>query len=116
MKKVVKLKECDFRESGLIVVCYDDESSKIESIDINPKGKEYQNFAAAKGAIMLRIWNRFGRKVQIDEALQSAINDVADTLATPIDKEEGEALWAAEEMRDIEEADARRERWLHQRG
>lgn len=115
MQKVVKLKDIDFRIEGLIELCYDDGSRGIEIIDINPKGNRYKSFATAQRAIKLRLRNRFGKKVQIGKDLQNAINDLAGTLSLPIDKEEEEVARAIKEMREVEQADRRRERWLYQR-
>jgi len=115
MGKVVKLKDVDIQESGFIEVCYADGHSELGVFETNPTGKKYQSFATAKRAILTRIRNQYGREVEISEELQSAIDDLADTLGFQVDKEEREAMWAARQMRGIEETDRLREKWLYQR-
>ncbi len=116
MKEPVLLRDISLKEDGLIEVCYANGNSKLEAFNANPKGMEYKSFATAKSAIMVRLRKQFGKTVKISEELEAAINNLADMLCVSLsDKEEGEAMWAANQMRDIEEADARRERWLYQR-
>ena len=115
MEKVVKLKDIDIQEGGFIAVCYADGHSELGVFEVNPTGKKYQSSTTAKRAILARIRNQYGREVEISEELQSAIEDLADTLGSQADEEEKEAMWASHQMRGIEEADALRERWLYQR-